>query len=79
MTERPHYSMAIYWPDEDETYIVSLPEWEAHGLIGRTHGDTYEEAVKNGGEMLTMLIESAQREGEPLPRPTTFDNVQQAG
>src|SRR5260370_30195887 len=36
MNERPRYSMAIQWSDEDEAYIVSLPEWEAHGLIGHT-------------------------------------------
>jgi predicted RNase H-like HicB family nuclease len=79
MNESLHYSMAIHWSDEDSVYIVSFPEWEAHGLIGHTHGDTYDEAVKNGQEVLKMLIESAQRDGEVLPRPITFDKTARAG
>ena len=79
MNQRPHYSMAILWSDEDETYIVSFPEWEAQGLIGHTHGDTYDQAVKNGGQMLNMLIESAQKEGEALPVPDTFNGTKRAG
>jgi predicted RNase H-like HicB family nuclease len=78
MNERPRYSMAIQWSDEDETYVVSLPEWEAHGLIGHTHGDTYDQAVRNGQQMLHMLIESARKEGETLPKPSTFNSTSQA-
>jgi len=78
MNRRPPYSMSIQWSDEDETYIVSFPEWEAQGLIGHTHGDTYDQAVKHGEEMLNMLIESAQKEGEALPIPNTFRSTRQA-
>ncbi len=36
-----HYSMLIQWSDEDEAYIVTVPE-----LPGcKTHGSTHEEAV----------------------------------
>ena len=39
-----HYSMNIQWSDEDQAYIVTVPE-----LPGcKTHGATYEEAVKPG-------------------------------
>jgi antitoxin HicB len=79
MSNQPHYSMTIQGSDEDETYVVSFPEWEAQGLIGHTHGDTYDQAVKNGGEMLHMLIESALRDGEALPAPSTFDSTMRAG
>ncbi|WP_231585899.1 type II toxin-antitoxin system HicB family antitoxin, partial [Crocosphaera watsonii] len=48
------YSILIQWSDEDECYIVSLPEF---GKYARTHGDTYEEAVKNAQEVLELLIE----------------------
>jgi predicted RNase H-like HicB family nuclease len=78
MSEQPHYSMAIQWSDEDQAYIVSFPEWEAHGLIGHTHGDTYDEAVKNGREVLAMLINSARAEGETLPAPRLFASAEQA-
>ena len=72
MSEQPRYSLVIQWSDEDQAYIVSFPEWEAHGLIGQTHGDTYEEAVRKGQEVLHILMESAGAEGEPLPSPRTF-------
>lgn len=42
------YSMTIQWSDEDQIYIVSFPEW---GDLLHTHGDTYEEAVRNGQEL----------------------------
>ena len=76
MSEQPRYSLLIQWSDEDQAYIVSFPEWEAHGLIGHTHGDTYDEAVRKGQEVLHMLMESARAEGEPLPSPRTFLGVE---
>jgi predicted RNase H-like HicB family nuclease len=67
-----HYSMLIEWSDEDQAYVVSFPEWEAVGLIGHTHGDTYSEAVANGEEMLRALVASAQADGDPIPEPRRF-------
>ena len=67
------YSMIIQWSDEDQAYIVSLPEWEATGdYFVRTHGNTYAEAVQNGQDLLTELIAQAQEEGRPLPKPQVF-------
>lgn len=68
-----HYSMLIQWSDDDQIYIVSLPEWEAQaGLHGHTHGKTYAEAVQMGEELLSLLIEGRQAEGLPLPQPRVF-------
>jgi len=78
MSEQPHYSLVIQWSDEDQAYVVSFPEWEAHGLIGHTHGDSYEEAVAKGQDVLRMLIESARRDGESLPAPRTFVSAEHA-
>lgn len=69
MSDNSHYSMLIEWSDRDGVYIVSLPEW---GAGAKTHGDTYDEAVRNGQEVLALLIESAQEEGEPLPAPRVY-------
>jgi len=63
MSEQPRYSLVIQWSDEDQAYIVSFPEWEAHGLIGHTHGDTYEEAVRKGQEVLHLLIRAISFSG----------------
>jgi predicted RNase H-like HicB family nuclease len=62
--------MVIHWSDEDQAYLVTLPEWQDR-LIGPavTHGDTYEQAARHGREVLDMLIEDALASGEPLPEP----------
>lgn len=64
-----HYSMVIQWSDEDSAYIVSFPEWGEHT---HTHGATYEEAVRNGQEVLADLIAIWRRQGRALPQPVTF-------
>ena len=78
MGEHLRYSLVIQWSDEDQAYIVSFPEWEAHGLIGHTHGDSDEEVVAKGQDVLRMLIESARRDGELLPAPRAFVNAEHA-
>lgn len=59
-----HYSMNIQWDPEDNIYIVSIPE-----LKVRTHGETYEDAVKNAQEVIELCLEVATQEGRPLPPP----------
>jgi antitoxin HicB len=60
--------MLIQWSDEDEAYIVTLPEFGSC----KTHGATYEDAAKNGREVLELLIESGLADGEELPEPDKF-------
>ncbi|MBV9281581.1 MAG: type II toxin-antitoxin system HicB family antitoxin [Chloroflexi bacterium] len=72
MNERPRYSMVIEWSEEDEAYLVTLPEWADRVLMPATHGASYEEAVKHGQEVLTMLVEGARERNESLPAPHTF-------
>ena len=47
------YPMLIVWSDEDDCYLVHLPDFPEQKF--RTHGDTYEEAAKNGQEILELL------------------------
>ena len=61
-----HYSIVIQWSDEDQLYLVILPEF---GSDPQTHGTTYDEAVKNAQEVLDLLIETYQAEGWRLPDP----------
>lgn len=63
------YSMLIEWSEEDQAYLVTLPEWADRVMMPATHGDTYSEAVKNGQEVLELLVESTTQEGETLPVP----------
>ncbi len=75
MAERLRYSMLIQWSDEDQAYLVTLPEWKGRVFWPVTHGDTYEEAARNGQEALTARIASAEKHGEPLPEPRVFAAV----
>lgn len=63
------YTMLIQWSNEDDCFVVSLPE---SGEFSHTHGYSYEEAVENGQELLDFLIESAIKSQEELPIPQTF-------
>ena len=66
MNETPlRYSMLIEWSDEDQAYLVILPERAERIAMLVTHGSTYNEAVQQGQEVLEMLVESVQRDGEP--------------
>ena len=65
------YTILIQWSNEDECYIVSLPNFPDI-MQPCTHGDTYEEALKNAQEVLEMLIESYLEDGQPLPDPQTL-------
>lgn len=65
MNEKPHYSMLVQWSDENQTYLVTLPKREGRVFGPVTHGDTYEEAVRNGHGVLKMLVEAAQESGQP--------------
>ena len=67
--KKNNYTIIIQWSDEDQCYVVSLPEW---GEFCHTHGDTYEEALKNAQEVLELLIESALNNNESLPEPKLF-------
>jgi predicted RNase H-like HicB family nuclease len=63
--QHPHYSMVIEWSDEDQAYVVSIPEFPGN----HTHGDTSEEAVQQGHDLIESLIMWATRDGKPLPQP----------
>lgn len=68
---RMKYTILIQWSEEDQCYVVLLPEF-TNVMQPCTHGETYEEALKNAQEVLEMLIESYLAEGEVLPEPQTL-------
>jgi predicted RNase H-like HicB family nuclease len=63
-----HYSILIEWSDEDQFYLVTLPEWADRVMMSATHGSPYVEAAQHGQEVLEMLVRSALAEGQPLPK-----------
>ena len=65
------YTIIIQWSDEDKCFVALLPEFN-DVMQPVTHGDTYEEAIKNVQEVIDLLIETYQEEGKPLPTPKTL-------
>ncbi|MCI0463394.1 MAG: type II toxin-antitoxin system HicB family antitoxin [Gemmataceae bacterium] len=63
------YSMVIQWSDEDQVYVVTLPEF---GPFCKAHGSTYEEAAKQGQEVLESLIAVYTEDDRALPEPIKF-------
>jgi predicted RNase H-like HicB family nuclease len=63
------YSMIIQWSDEDQVYIATLPEF---GPYASTHGSSYEEAARMGQEVLQLLVETREKEGQILPEPMKY-------
>ena len=62
-----NYTMVIKWSDEDQCYLVHLPDFPFQEY--HTHGDTYEEAAKHGREVIETYIEIYQEDGKELPLP----------
>lgn len=59
------YEMIIYWSDEDQSFIVEVPE-----LPGcMADGETYQEAVANTQRVIKEWIETAMELGRPIPEP----------
>lgn len=71
MEEAKHYSMIIQWSDEDQAYIVTVPE-----LPGcKTHGYTYEEAVGQGQDAIESWISAAVADNDPVPPPRYYTDT----
>lgn len=59
------YEMIIYWSEEDQAFIVEVPELP--GCVA--DGETYQEAVQNGEIIIREWIETAKELGRPIPQP----------
>lgn len=59
------YELIIYWSDEDESFVVEVPE-----LPGcMADGQNYEQAVTNAQRVIEEWIETARELGRPIPEP----------
>ena len=59
------YQLIIYWNEEDNAFIVEVPE-----LTGcMADGETYQEAVKNAEIVIQEWIETAKELGREIPEP----------
>ncbi|MGJ0430695.1 type II toxin-antitoxin system HicB family antitoxin [Methylobacter sp.] len=59
------YEMIIYWSEQDQSYIVEVPE-----LPGcMADGNSYQEAVLNAEQVINEWIETARELGRSIPEP----------
>ena len=59
------YELIIYWSDEDQSFIVEVPE-----LPGRmADGKSYQEAVANVEVVVQEWLDTARAEGRAIPAP----------
>lgn len=59
------YEMIIYWSDEDDAFIVEVPE-----LSGcMADGETYQDAVANAQVVIEEWMATAKELGHEIPKP----------
>src|SRR5437899_12980152 len=61
----PHYSVRIFWSDEDGGYIATCPELRDVSAFGRNE----EEALRELRQAVELALETYREEGWPLPEP----------
>jgi predicted RNase H-like HicB family nuclease len=66
------YSMVVQWSDEDNLFLVTIPEFAERVMMPCTHGKTREEAIHNGEEVIEMYLEAWESDGESIPAPKTL-------
>ena len=63
--DRVRHELIVYWSEEDEAFIVEVPE-----LPGcMADGATYQEALANAEVVIQEWIETARELGRPIPEP----------
>ncbi len=59
------YEVIIYWSSDDEAFVAEVPE-----LPGcMAHGESYESALANAQEAISLWVETAEEFGDPVPEP----------
>jgi predicted RNase H-like HicB family nuclease len=63
--ENPRYEMIVCWSDEDNAFVVDVPE-----LPGcMAHGNTRAEAIPNDDEAVAFWLKTAKEDGALIPEP----------
>jgi predicted RNase H-like HicB family nuclease len=65
MRKGNNYETIIWWSDEDEAFVVDVPE-----LPGcMAHGKTRIDAIKNTEDAIAFWIKTARADGVRIPEP----------
>ncbi|NJR52857.1 MAG: type II toxin-antitoxin system HicB family antitoxin [Leptolyngbyaceae cyanobacterium CSU_1_3] len=60
------YSMTIEWSEDDQLFLVTIPEFVGRVAMPCTDGKTYEEAARHGQEVVETFLEIWRQEGKPF-------------
>ncbi len=66
------YSLLIQWSEEDQLYLVTLPDFAQLAMQPCTYGKTYEEAIANAQEVIAGYLEYCQEENLVPPSLASF-------
>lgn len=66
---KSNYSMLIQWSEIDQIFVVTIPEFVGRVMMPCTHGDSYEDAVQAGQEVIETFLEIWTEEGQAIPEP----------
>lgn len=69
------YSMIIQWSNEDQLFLVTIPEFADRVVMPCTHGKSREAAIRNGEEVIEMYLSACLAEGESIPEPSTLSTL----
>ena len=59
------YKIDIQWSEEDQVFVVAIPE-----LPGcKAHGDTSQLALENVQDAIDLWLETAKEFGDSIPEP----------
>ena len=59
------YEIIIYWSEDDNSYLVEVPELDGC----KSDGQTYQEALSNVELIISEWIETAKLIGRKIPKP----------
>lgn len=68
----PRYEIEIFWSDEDEAYIATVPDLP----YCSAWGGTYEEALTQVQDAIRGHIEVRLETGRPVPEPRSHDEIE---
>ena len=61
------YQITIAWSQEDKCYLAYIPDFADEIMQPVSHGDTYQQALQNGLDVMEEMILHLQAEGKSLP------------
>jgi predicted RNase H-like HicB family nuclease len=64
------YTVIVQWSDEDRMFLVTVPDFADRVIMPCARGETREEAICNGEEVIAMYLEAWETENEFIPQPT---------